>query len=226
MPSSPTCTIDSYGSVCSKVHRSVTSILDLLRSSQPTATPTINVPEASMYLQPPCNIADTYPNPSAPITCSLEISTFKVLYWPVQTEGDFCSSQHITLPPNPTSKTASYSGKILTYPTVYYILDSVQLKTFAGLYHSNRASAWIAPKDRPPAPPITLLQDPQQTPVSSALISCNLGRQCFTTLREFAFEDLATVPASKYYGLIGGDDIIYQGWYAPYYTVPRPRPYP
>jgi hypothetical protein len=37
-------------------------------------------------------------------------------------------------------------------------------------------------------------------------------------------EDLATVPASKYYSLIGGSDPIYQGWYAPFYTLPSDMP--
>jgi len=36
----------------------------------------------------------------------------------------------------------------------------------------------------------------------------------------FPFEDLATVPANKYYKLIGGMDPIYQAWYSPSYTFP------
>jgi hypothetical protein len=123
----------------------------------------------------------------------------------------------------------------MTSPTVYYILDNLEMKAFAGLVNSNRASAWI-PLDavigaestgtltHAPTPAITLSQDPAKTPLSSAVISCNLGRVCSTTLHPFEMEDLATAPADKYYGLIGGNDIIYQGWYSPHYTLPGDLP--
>jgi hypothetical protein len=102
---------------------------------------------------------------------------------------------------------------------VYYLLENMQMRTFAGLVNSNRALTFL-PLEHPPIPPLTLSQDPMATPVSSAHISCNLGRQCFTTLNPFALEDLATVPADTYYKLIGGNDMLYQGWYTPPYTLP------
>lgn len=91
----------------------------------------------------------------------------------------------------------------------------------------NRALTWLPiDKNAVPPPPMTLAQDPVQTPASSAMLSCNLGRQCFTTLKPFSFEHLKTVPASEYFSIVGGTDVIYQGYYTPLYTLPARIPTP
>lgn len=208
--------------------------LSTIPSPSASSTPAFH----DYQVTPPCRTPETYPRPSAPITCSLETSalTYKVMYWPVKTSGDLCTGGGTTVEPTPTipgqPNTVQIGNLTMTSPTVYYILDNLEMKAYAGLVNSNKGMVWIPLDDRAgvtvtttpaPTPPITLSQDPRQTPLSSALISCNLGRVCYTTLHPFALEDLATVPASKY--LFGGSkDPIYQGYYSPYYTLPGDLP--
>ncbi|KAH7122833.1 hypothetical protein B0J11DRAFT_581508 [Dendryphion nanum] len=225
MPLRPTCTVESYGKECRSMYSSLASITSRL-SASPQGTPSTTIP--SFMITPPCRTPDTYPNPTAPISCSLVVSTYKVLYWPVTMKGDFCGTQS-TIPPTPTisgkPNTALYSGLTITSPTIYYVLDNMHMQTFAGLVNGNRALTWMPlHKYATTPPPLALPQDPVQIPVSSAIISCNLGRQCFTTLQPFAFEHLSTAPARQYQSLIGGSDIIYQGYYAPFYTLPTALP--
>jgi hypothetical protein len=219
-PPSPTCTVQNYGSVCRSLYSSFSSMITS-RSGSPTST----IP--TYLITPPCRTPDTYPSTPDRLTCSLETSTltYQVLYWPTPTVQDLCSSGTATAIPTSTIRrdtpTATYKGLTMTFPTVYYILNNLEMKTFAGLVNSNRGSAWLPLLKPSPAPtsPITLSQDPSQTGISSAIISCNLGRVCRTTLQPFRFDHLATAPADKYYSLIGGSDMIYQAWYAPFYTL-------
>jgi len=222
MPPSPTCRIPSYGTACRSLYSSYTAII--------SGTPSPTVP--GYLFQPPCQTPDTYPSNPDRLTCSLvtSILTYQVLYWPT-TSVDLCSTPSTT--PTPTStipqpaNTAVYKNITMTSPTLYYIIDNLQMKTFAGLVDSNRGSAWADLPNPSPTPtfPITGSQDPIQTPASSALISCNLGRVCSTTLRPFRFDHLATVPMENYYSMFLSRDVIYQGLYVPYYTlVPEMSP--
>lgn len=205
------------------MHWSLTSITSRL-NARPTPSPTI----PTYLMTPPCRTPDTWPNPASPLSCSLVVPTYKVLYWPPSVKGDLCGNK-TTFPVTPTitgkPNTATYQGLTATSPTIYHILENVQMNTFAGMVNMNRALTWL-PMDKQavPPPPITLAQDPVQTPASSAIISCNLGRQCFTTLKPFSFEHLKTAPASEYVSLIGGSDIIYQAYYSPFYTLPAKIP--
>lgn len=223
IPSVPTCTVDSYDSICRKMYWAMTSITSRL-NTQSSPSPTI----PTYLMTPPCRTPDTWPNPAAPLSCSLVVSTYKVLYWPKTVKGDFCGNK-TTIEPTPTisgkPNTARYGSLTATSPTIYHILEDVQMQTFAGRVNANRGMTWLPiDKHAVPPPPMTIAQNPVQTPISSAIISCNLGRQCYTTLKPFSLEHLKTVPASDYYSLVGGSDIIYQGYYSPLYTLPTGIP--
>ncbi|KAF2119643.1 hypothetical protein BDV96DRAFT_642659 [Lophiotrema nucula] len=237
-PPKPTCTIDSYGSVCSKAYVSETSIVDRIKSAGYTTDfPLDNPYDITSILKPPCETLYTYITTPTAVTCSLDknLLQYKVLYWPVQTAGNFCAPgnvSHVTVEPTQTisglPNTARYKDLVMTSPTVYYMLDNAQMHTFAGMTSYTRYSAFTPLGT--PVGHITMSQDPRVTPLSSAITDFKPhgGRhgwyEPITLKAPFQLEDLNTVPYSHYSGpsvtYYGASGTIYQGLFTPLYTFP------
>ncbi|KAF2020259.1 hypothetical protein BU24DRAFT_490046 [Aaosphaeria arxii CBS 175.79] len=237
LPPTPTCTVDSYGSLCSQLHASEASIIDRIsRAGFTTDFPLDDPQSITDVLKPPCNTVDSYATTPTPVTCSLNTDalTYKVLYWPVTIApgDDFCAPSNVsrsTLEATPTipgqPNTAKYGDLVLTSPTVYYILDNATMETYAGPTVSGASSAW-RPIGTPASTPLTLSQNPLATPLSSALTTCTRTcrhclRRCSTYALPFSLEDLATAPADKWHRNAYAYEGIYQGMYTPFYTFPQ-----
>ena len=142
LPPYPTCTIADYETVCSQLYVSETSIIDRIRSAGYTTDwPLDDTERITQALRPPCTTKATYYPTPTPVTCKLdnEQLQYKVLYWPPKIAGNYsCESgnatvPHVTIPATPTIpgrlNTAHYGDLVLTSPTVYYLLDKVQIQT-------------------------------------------------------------------------------------------------
>ncbi|KAF2737491.1 hypothetical protein EJ04DRAFT_574653 [Polyplosphaeria fusca] len=237
-PSEPTCTVQDFGKVCSKMWNSMSSISSRIESAGYTTDYPLDDPTVmEKVLKPPCTTLYSYAATPTPVTCSLDHQslTYKVLYWPVHTAGNFCANgSHATITATPTiagrPNTAHYRDMVLTSPTWYYILNNVQVKTFAGMYNGNHSSGYI-PLGDPVTHPITMSQDPRADAIYSAVTTAKRhgGRhgggwyQTNTSSLPFSAEDFFTVPKSHYRGPAVNywDETIYQGAFTPIYTYPH-----
>ncbi|KAF2792680.1 hypothetical protein K505DRAFT_362687 [Melanomma pulvis-pyrius CBS 109.77] len=239
MPPSPTCTVADYGTLCSQMYASETSIADRIsQAGYSTDWPLDDPTVMEAVLAPPCTTKSTYYPTPTPVTCRLDDSQlrYKVLYWPPQIAGNYscgpanATVSHVTITPAPTNpgrpNTAHYGDLVMTSPTLYYILDSVQVNTLVDGTYTNpgRTGRWGPIGTAVDG--ITLSQDPRSTVVSSAIGYCkrkggrhNGHNECTTSNLPFDLEDLFTVPASKYVGQSG--TTVMQGDYTPQYTYPQ-----
>ncbi|KAF4634809.1 hypothetical protein G7Y89_g3292 [Cudoniella acicularis] len=237
IPPSPTCTIDSYGSACSKVFSTFFAAITSVKAwNVTTMWPRDDLEFVTQVLSPPCRTLDNYNTISTRVTCSVPwetIADFKAYYWPVTTMGGLCVNEtaRITIKPEATiaglPNTAEVSDMTFVSPSLYYYLSNVQLKTLIG--KSNGANQWV--DYGTPVDTATLVENPEIFSISSIVATdCHHPhhghtRWCQTTTSALDFADFSTAREDKFLlnfetGYGHTTKIIYQYKYNPFATFP------
>ncbi|KAH8656657.1 hypothetical protein BGZ60DRAFT_435026 [Tricladium varicosporioides] len=233
LPPTPTCTIDSFGTVCDRIFSTLTDVISKVKDwNVTTVWPRDDLQYITTVLSPPCRTLENYATASSIVTCSVPndgVSNFKAYYWPVSTVGGLCANGSIsTIQPAATiagrPNTADVDEMEMTSGSIYYYMENVQLKTLKG--RSAGGDVWL---DYGTPLETATFSEPQDLVSSIIATKCYYPRHghrwCAYRTEALDLANLQTAKAVPYFNDLEdrrreGNKTIYQDQYTPYLTFP------